>query len=239
MQWRTPVTAGSRPGAPLARGFGRGVVNKLMGLLAAGGLMLGMAEACGTATGTARDAGPDVSPQCLTSITENGSKCDAPETLLCYAAINCTPTPQQANCVCKSGKWDCSYSELDGGTIAAGSTPKCFNEIDAAPGVCPGGEPTTAVACDQPGLVCTYKGDTCPDAGEPNTDTCQCAPSDSITVYDGSIVSGGDGGLVWSCDRQLCNPTSDAMIPPPPDSGMIDSPTDSPIESGKDAKSGG
>jgi hypothetical protein len=207
-----------------------------MCLLLTGGIVSWVA--CGTTAVTPPEAGVDALPVCLTSIAQNGDSCSLSETMLCTAAIACDPTPQQAACYCIGGKWQCSYQALDGGIIPPHTTPKCFDEIDAAPGTCPTGEPTGVVSCDQPGLICSYTGLTCPDSdsGQPNIDTCQCAPSSGITVPDGAIESAGDGGLFWSCDRQLCNPTSDAAIPPPPDAGKPDTGFDSGMIS--DAKSG-
>jgi hypothetical protein len=202
MQWRATVTC----------------------FLVTGALVLGLLEACGSTASTPTDGGTKLSNQCLTSIDENGAKCTATPDLLCYADIPCSPTPQQADCYCVSGAWQCSYSAQSGAVIAPGSTPTCFPEIDAAPGVCPTAEPDVTVACGEPGLICTYRGVTCPDSdsGLPNLDTCQCAPTTAIETADGSIVSGNGGGLVWTCDRDLCNPTSDAAVPPPPDAGMPD-----------------
>jgi hypothetical protein len=215
------------------------------------GLALGLGEACGSTALAPADASTPTVEQCLTSINDNGAKCDAPPTLLCYAAIPCQPTPQQANCFCTNGKWQCSYDALDGGIIPPDTDATCFNEISAPPGVCPAREPVGVVACGQPGLQCSYPGLLCPesDSGKPNVDTCQCSPGTTLSTADGALVTGEEGGLTWECDRDLCNPTSDATTPPPPDTGPPDTGPpegstggdggDKDAKGGKDAKSRG
>jgi hypothetical protein len=196
-----------------------------VGLVLGAGATLTMGEACGTATMTAPDATTnDVAPVCLVSLTDNGKACSAPATQLCPVAIACNPTPQVAQCYCTGGSWQCSYGVPDGGIIAPGSAPKCFNEIGAMPGLCPTREPPPNELCSTAGLICAYTGLVCSGSSRPNTDTCQCSPPIGTTTADGAVVSElPDGGsLVWICERELCNPTSDASIPPPPDTGPPD-----------------
>jgi hypothetical protein len=187
--------------------------------------------ACTSSHDLGGDGGADAGPICLTNVqVQNGQSCEAPEGYLCPVGFPCTDPPiaQQANCYCTSGEaggpskvWQCSYAGGAGSPIAVGATPTCVKTGPGMQSACPAGE-SPGTTCNVAGLVCSYSGELCTGASFPNTDTCQC-------------VGGPDGGLQYACERDLCDPTSDAAIPPPPeagppDSGKLDGASDSPAD---------
>jgi hypothetical protein len=183
--------------------------------------------ACGSTVSTGPDSGPAPVPICLTDVeSQNGESCNgAPEGYLCPVGFPCTnpPIAQQANCVCTSGKWVCSYAAGDGGVIPPGSAPVCVSDGQGMQGSCPTNE-SNGAACNVAGLICSYTGETCPGSSFPNTDTCQCVAGPDAGQFDAGpghapVVT---PQLVFDCERELCDPTSDASVPPPPDSGPPD-----------------
>jgi hypothetical protein len=166
------------------------------------------------------DSGSDATPACLTNVaSQNGTACEAPDGYLCPTDFPCSPIAELADCVCTSGKWQCSYAAGDGGAIAPGTSPVCIGAGAGREDACPPSE-APGTTCTVAGLLCNYPGEMCDggssfldtDASLPNTDTCQCVGGPEAGSDTGATVS-----LVFSCERALCNPTSDATIPPPPD----------------------
>ena len=211
---------------------------RILSLLIAGAvsLSLAMLGACSTAVSVSPDGGSTGTPVCPTNVQmQNGTACSAPEGYQCLVGFPCPEPPaQQASCLCNSGKWACSYTAGDGGPIAAGATPSCISYGDGMQGACPTDE-SPGVACKVAGLICTYAGQTCPGSGSPNTDTCQCVSAGDAGMADG-YPSGPDPvipHLVYACDRMLCNPTSDATVPPPPDAAPPDAKPDA-MDAGAD-----
>jgi hypothetical protein len=212
---------------------------RLLALLAAGAASLGLGAlgACSTVVSVGADAGPDVPAVCLTNVqAQNGMSCSAPEGYQCLVSFPCTePPPQQASCLCTNGKWACSYQAGDGGLIPVGATPSCVSYGAGMQADCPKSE-SPGLTCTVAGLICTYAGETCPDAGTANIDTCQCVSAPDA----GSLDSGPCGPppvisqLQYSCDRMLCNPTSDAAVPPPPDAAPPDAMPDVIMDAGHD-----
>ncbi len=181
-------------------------------LLSLGGAGLALVEACNASTASAVDAGPEARPACLTNLQqENGTACEAPDGYSCPVEIPCSGSPlyQQADCVCSSGKWACSYAAtaLDAAVIPPGATPMCVSNGHGDQAACPasevealqGGAEGGALPCApaNTGLQCLYdSGVTCPGAAFPNLDTCAC-------------VGGPDGGLVFACESVFCD-----VVPP-------------------------
>jgi hypothetical protein len=214
---------------------------RMWSLLIAGVVSLGLAVlgACSTVVSVNPDGGSPGVPVCLTDVqTQNGTACSAPEGYQCLVGFSCPEPPdQQASCLCNSGKWACSYTAGDGGSIAVGATPTCIPYGDGMQAACPTDE-SPGMKCTVAGLVCTYAGETCPDSGSPNVDTCQC-----VSAGDAGAVDAGQGGappvvphLVYACDRMLCNPESDATVPPPPDAEPPDAKPDVMMDAGSDTK---
>jgi hypothetical protein len=96
-----------------------------------------------------------------------------------------------ATCTCTSSAWACT--DHTGAPITdptAGTT--CTALGGGNDKQCPADENSANFAgCTTSGLICSYAGATCPDAGAPNTDTCQC-------------VGAGDGGLEYRCNQPVC-----------------------------------
>jgi hypothetical protein len=108
-----------------------------------------------------------------------------------------------ANCTCTGGSWACVDNKNAPITDPTAGTT-CTNLGGGNDKNCPADETSASFAgCKNPGLICSYAGQTCAGASKPNTDTCQC---------DGA----GDGGLQFHCQQQTC-------IAPPGDSGVQDS----------------
>jgi hypothetical protein len=211
-------------------------------MLLSGGLALasGVLGACSTVISVSPDAGPVSPPICLTNVEmQNGASCSAPDGYQCLVGFPCTDPPvgQQASCLCTNRKWACSYTTGEGGTIPVGSAPACVPNGVGMQGDCPKNE-SPGMACTVAGLICPYAGETCPGAGFPNTDVCQC-----VAGPDGGPADAGPLGppvvhpqLQYACDRQLCDPTSDSSVPPPPDAGPPDVAPDV-MDGGTDSKS--
>jgi hypothetical protein len=198
----------------------RGIRGAALGLSLAWSTVspLSALSAC-SSTSSPAASGPDASPVCPnTVIAANGSKC-AVEGYTCWIGFPCTdpPIPQQAECVCTGGVYQCSNppgSPVQG-PIPPNSQPQCVSNGQGNDKACPtsesDGQPCSS---QQAGLICFYKGVQCPEnsPGDFNTDECQCVNNPN--------PSGPDGGtLAFSCERQLCNPQGDAAPPPPPDAG--------------------
>jgi hypothetical protein len=190
-------------------------------------LTLGILGACGSTSSLAPDSGPSAPPACITDVQkQNGESCKgAPEGYVCPVGFPCTDPPisQQASCTCTSGKWQCSYTAGDGGMIAPGTAPVCVPGGEGMQGACPTNESQNQ-SCKVAGLICSYAGETCKGSTAPNTDTCQCVAGPDAGQYDTGtgLAPVVTSQLVWSCDRDLCDPTSDATVPPPPDAGPPD-----------------
>jgi hypothetical protein len=204
-------------------------------LLISGGMSLafGILGACGSTTSVTADSGPPAVAVCLTDVQlQNGQSCGgAPEGYVCPVGFPCTDPPiaQQASCACMSGKWQCSYQAGDGGLIPPGTAPVCVSDGMGMQGACPTSE-SQGASCSVAGLICNYAGETCEGSSFPNTDTCQCVAGADAGQYDAGtgLAPPVTSQLVFSCERDLCDPMSDAAVPPPPDAG--------PPDTGHDAK---
>jgi hypothetical protein len=156
-----------------------------------------------------------------------GASCGI-EDYACAIGYVCGAFNQQARCICTKGVFVCTDSTQ--ATVEKGGTPACTPNGAGNDKECP----TTQTLADQKkcttsGLQCHYPGSVCPaPSTQVNKDVCQC-------------IASNDGGLAFKCERQFCNPQSDASndlpdtAPPPP----VDAGKDAAADAPADAKTGG
>lgn len=156
--------------------------------------------ACSSET-TGTPPAPDAGITCPATLvaaldsTKDTSTCTT-EGYLCAITFKCGIVPQQANCYCHGGKYECNNSADPVGSpnVMAQDitdfTPYCKSAV-VTPDTCPSDEKTaTNAGCKNAGQQCFYTGVTCVSGTK--TDVCVCKGT------------GSDAGLTFQCETEVC-----------------------------------
>ncbi|MEO7109994.1 MAG: hypothetical protein ABI183_06125 [Polyangiaceae bacterium] len=168
-------------------------------------MLVGVSSMVAGCSSSSDSSTPDAaSPVCPVTIADaiNTPACTT-DREVCVVGFICPGELNEiANCTCTGGSWAClDHTNAPITDPTVGTT--CTNLGPGNNKACPADEATANFAgCKTSGLICSYKGQTCPGASVANTDTCQC-------------VGAADGGLEYKCDQPSC-------LAPPTDSGTFE-----------------
>ncbi len=161
-----------------------------------GTIVLAACSSDSPGTPPAPDAGVTC-PATLVAALSSGDtgKCST-EGYLCAISFKCGIVPEQANCYCHGGVYECNNSADPQGSPnvmapdTTDFTPYCKSAV-VTPDACPTDEKTAKdLPCKNSGQQCFYTGVKCVSGTK--TDVCVCKGS------------GTDAGLTFSCETDIC-----------------------------------